>query len=149
MLYHFTDETSSNAIRASGYLRASSIGVYGAGVYFTALNPWNNSRTDIAFNNWASNLPIDEGKTDYIFQIGMERNMTEKVSEHWDIYIHRDNLFLNGTLWFKLWYWSRETGDITPTGFQSQIQGEYNSASGRVACLFTCTLCILMVAKLV
>ena len=64
---------------------------------------------------------IEFGSTDYVYQMALEENLTININTNRDIYIHRDNSFLNETIWFKLWHWSRETEILTPTGFQSDI----------------------------
>ena len=59
MLYHYTSKAGANGIQKSGNFRESIVGAYGNGVYMTALNPWNNSREHISYNNWAGTRAIE------------------------------------------------------------------------------------------
>ncbi len=62
-LFHYTDKSGFDAIRASGKLKQSQKltgyngdAIFGDGVYSSKMSPWWYSKKEIASSNWGSDV---------------------------------------------------------------------------------------------
>ena len=92
--YHYTDKDSLKKIKRSKRIKKSVLSnkdaLYGEGVYLTRLDPQNESKFEIAMNNydggWLQGLR--EGKIDCYIKIIIPDSQVKEAPSDRDIYVY-------------------------------------------------------------
>ncbi|XP_037048857.1 uncharacterized protein LOC119083275 [Bradysia coprophila] len=79
-LYHYTNTTGAQAIKAAGYLKMSgSSGAFGVGVYMTNLRPNDFFRDDILKNNYGGINSAFKGRADWVVRVKRSNLVQSKL----------------------------------------------------------------------
>ena len=92
--YHYTDEDSLKKIKQSKRIKKSVLSnkdaCYGEGVYLTKLDPRNESKYEIAMNNYDKRAlqGLREGKIDCYIKITIPDSQVKQAPSDRDIYVY-------------------------------------------------------------
>ena len=102
-LFHYTSSESAKQIKRDECIQKTPTGYgrYGEGVYLTDLNPVENSKEDVARNNWGPNGykgKLEAGKVDTYIRVWIPENhpcISQCPSEGRNVYLYKDTLYLH------------------------------------------------------
>ena len=127
-LYHYTDTAAMAKILHTQTMKPTE-GNYGYGVYLTSLNPDNNAKERIAFNNFTSGAEakLSKGKLDCVIEINFplpDSRLKKCPVYSRSVYIFRGWLSLPN-FW---WSWKSSNNPKPLTSFLRPMNASFDSS---------------------